>query len=586
MHKQMETPVSRHIFMFAFKWNYMASSSKHKNEAYRKFSTKIDLLKFDEKIINLTQTIRNDYKKSMWIRQTYEDEHIQDYNEYSYYYHNVRDAIYTNNPSDSVKEKKVNIYRCNITEEEKPQYIIKVLLKNHYNAEQQKHVDHTKESYVEREYTIDISKIELKVYDTGVGILSFFADNYNEADIEDINRINNYGRRIYPQFIKQQKGVLPTQKTKETYLANQLSIKLGKDPSNCYTEMYSSDYETEGNRISNSIMGLLGEGFKTGEDALRKHTEDIIAVSPLSDDRMFVICWYVNKVLTAQLKERERIEGKVYYSYIHNDKWYKYIFMEEEKSCQSHWMMQKILKHHTYERWIEYGTLYGISNCSFVCLTDGSEFAVQNISVHMTTIYYQMMCLVLAQKASILRFEDELTDISNHSKDIPIEAVEEVYQNYLQFINGIYFREVTAQDQGIELYTMAQHLMRIDIDVKELKEEIGQLFQYVSLRADKETNRAINALTYLNTLILVPALVTGFFGMNIFGEGLRESWSITDYNKLIIWTCIWIITVGLLPFAIIKNKCIQQLVKKIPETCRKLLPWIIIGGAVLIAILL
>jgi len=260
--------------------------------------------------------------------------------------------------------------------------------------------------------------------------------------------------------------------------------------------------------------------------------------------------------------------------------------MEQEKNCQSKWMMQDILKNHTYERWIEYGTLYGMSYCSFVCLTDHSKFALENVLVHVTTIYYQMMCLILAQKASIFRFEEELTDISNQSKNIPVQAVEEVYQNYLQFINGIYFREITAQDQGIELYTMAQNLMRIDIDVKELKEEIGQLFQYVSLRADKETNRAINSLTYLNTLIVVPTLVTGFFGMNIFGIRMLEAWNINDYKKLVIWTCIWIVTIGILPIALIRTKSIRTLIKKMPEKFRSIIPWTIAFIAILVAVLL
>ncbi len=584
MPEQVEMPFSKHIFMFAFKWNYMNSHSKGKNNQYRKFSEKIDLLKFDEKIMSLTKT-KIGYKNN-WIRNTYKDEHIKDYNEYSYYYHNVRDAIYTNNASDSIKDKKVNIYHYYIAKGDAAQYMIKVLLKDLKSESEQTTSHIKKESYSEKTYTLSITQIELKVYDTGVGVLSFFADNHDERSIEAVNRINEYGRRIYPQFIEIQEDVSPTQKTKETFLANQHVLKFGKDQSNYYTETYAGDYQSEGNRISNIIMGLLGEGFKTGKKALYKHKQDMIAISPLIDDRMFVICWYVNKELTDRLKQVEKKGEGSYYKYIENDKWYEYIFMEKEKNCQSKWMMQDILKRHTYERWLDYGTLYGMSYCSFVCLTDGSEFAVQNISVHMTTIYYQMMCLVLAQKASILRFEDELTDISNHSKDIPIEAVEEVYQNYLQFINGIYFREVTAQDQGIELYTMAQHLMRIDIDIKELKEEMGQLFRYVSLRADKETNKAINALTYLNTLILIPALVTGFFGMNIFGEGLREQWSITNYKKLIIWACIFIIIVGVLPLAIIKSKKVQKLIKKIPQPLRTSIPWIVVGLAIMISIVL
>ncbi|MDF2614558.1 MAG: hypothetical protein K0S71_2344 [Clostridia bacterium] len=581
MQKKVDKPFSQHIFMFAFKWNYMDGTANHKYKKYRKFREKVDLQKFDKKIKAFTKTKDGSQEevnrdKIRWEQEKYKENRILDYNEYTYYYHNVRDAIYGDNKYTHADDKKVNIYHYKITKNAK--YIIKTLLKN------TSALDSAADEYIEKEYVLDITKIELKVYDTGVGILSFFAENYIEPSIEAVNRINDYGRRIYPQFIEKKNDAQQTQKTKETFLANEHILKLGEDKVDQYVENYSSDYEAEGNRISNIIMGLLGKSFKTGKSAYRNHLESIITVSPLIDDRMFVICFYTNKELADQLKQIEKSEGKEYYSYIKNDKWYEYIFAEKKKNCQSIWMMKKILKRHTYERWIDYGTLYGMSYCSFVCLTDGDSFGTQNISIHMTTIYYQMMCLVLAQKASILRFEDELTDISNHSKDIPIEAVEEVYQNYLQFINGIYFREVTAEDQGIELYTMAQNLMRIDIDVKELKEEIGQLFQYVSLRADKETNKAINSLTYLNTLILVPSLVTGFFGMNIFGERMKEAWNINDYKGLVIWTCIWIITVGILPIALIRSKGIQKLIKMIPRSIRTIIPWGIAGVAILAAI--
>lgn len=564
-------PFSKHIFMFAFKWNYMDSKNE-KTKGYKKFSQKVNLEEFDK------QLNAQHKKESPWKKCDYKKDRIADYNEYTYYYHNVRDAIYAGNKRSHQADKKVDIYEYQLKKEDNPQYTISVLAKDEAVT--------TGTTYTEKEYVLDVTKIELKVYDTGVGILSFFTENNQECLIEAINTINNYGRRIYPQFIEKRERDLPTQKTKETFLANQHRLKLGKEEADHYVETYSSDYEVEGNRISNVIMGLLGAHFKTGKNALRTHKEEIIVVSPLIDDRMFVICFYANQVLADTFKQIETTNQGKYYNYVQNDQWHEYIFMEKEKSCQSRWMLEDILKRHTYERWIEKGTLYGMSYSSFVCLTDGNEFGIKNIAVHMTTIYYQMMCLVLAQKASILRFEDELTDISNQSKNIPIEAVEEVYQNYLQFINGIYFREVTAEDQGIELYTMAQNIMRIDIDVKELKEEIGQLFQYVSLRTDKETGKAINSLTYLNTLILVPSLVTGFFGMNIFGERMRVAWSITDYKKLIVWVCIWIISVGILPLAMIRTTFIQKAISKLPASFRKVFPWVLAITAISVSIVL
>ncbi|MCS4454100.1 hypothetical protein JTT00_01810 [Clostridium botulinum] len=67
-----------------------------------------------------------------------------------------------------------------------------------------------------------IKSIKLKVYDTGVATLSYFLNNYEWKNKEDILRINDYGRRIYPQHI-------PLDTVRSNFLAKKLSLKLKKE---------------------------------------------------------------------------------------------------------------------------------------------------------------------------------------------------------------------------------------------------------------------------------------------------------------------------------------------------------------------
>ena len=42
------------------------------------------------------------------------------------------------------------------------------------------------------------------------------------------------------------------------------------------------------------------------------------------------------------------------------------------------------------------------------------------------------------------------------------KETEDIYEKYLGFLNKLYFKEVTAQDQGIELYNQAMKVMDIE----------------------------------------------------------------------------------------------------------------------------
>ena len=120
-------------------------------------------------------------------------------------------------------------------------------------------------------------------------------------------------------------------------------------------------------------------------------------------------------------------------------------------------MKEELLKKSTYFRWQGWGTLYGVSRYSFVALTDESDFAKNVLAVHMRTIYARLFELVIIQRASMLRFSGEVTKVSGLADTKEKEVadwINSLYKEYIRFINQIYFRNVTAQDQGIELYEM------------------------------------------------------------------------------------------------------------------------------------
>lgn len=52
------------------------------------------------------------------------------------------------------------------------------------------------------------------------------------------------------------------------------------------------------------------------------------------------------------------------------------------------------------------------------------------------------------------------------------EHVDSLNEEYIRFINRMYFNELTSQDQGVELYGLIRQNLDIDSYVEELKDEI------------------------------------------------------------------------------------------------------------------
>ena len=177
----------------------------------------------------------------------------------------------------------------------------------------------------------------------------------------------------------------------------------------------------------------------------------------------------------------------------------------------------------TYTRWQKWGTLYGITRYSLFALTDKSWFATNILFMHMRTIYSRMFELIIIQRASILRFSGEVTKVSclsKGSRKLLAERISSLYREYIRFVNQIYFQNVTAQDQGIEMYDMMMQQFLLSEKIKDLDDEIGELHQYATLLIDQKRNENGEWLNKLAACVLPATVMTGVFGMN----PLDENW--------------------------------------------------------------
>lgn len=466
---------SYHIFYFPFKWEI-------ENVKEQILSEQIDMNRIKFK------------KSGRWQRVTdvqgADAEHL--YNEQNFFYQFVHKVLY----DDHSKESFIyHFERCWDADSE-VRYEIKVKSK-------------------ESPYSLKVEAINLNLYATGVGFLSFYLanDREDQSSKEDILRINQYGRRIMPPFFS---DIISRYETAEW-----ISITGLEEPLKETFDYQLTDSWKPASFITQLINGLTHN----------------LSFVPIIDDRMFVLSWYTNDSLCEQFKSRlgEALKDKAF-----NDYWYQFLYVDGGYcTCQNDEMRYDLLKQHTYPRWEGESSLYGSTRYSMVFLTSNS--APAHLFVTFETIYSRMAELVLMQRASMLRFSEEVTKVS-HLSNKETEAISlrisSLYKEYIHFVNQIYFREITAQDQGIELYEMLQKNLKMEDYVKDLDEEIGELHQYVSLMDDRDRNKKATLLNNLATFFLPMSVITGFFGMNTIGALLVEEGSLFWQAVSIFMGCI------------------------------------------------
>lgn len=495
--------ISSHIFIFPFRWDYIYDSCC--------LDSSID------KRLNVERVLES-LKYNKWKDDTSIINNDSDYNKYIYFYDNVRNSIYgKNNTECGKKENKFSLFKssCWKNKSDKKEAkcrIVQCLKYDDLGKNPKYDILIGKETY-----SLKVKHIKLKVYDTGVANLIFFLDNYEYETEEEILNINDYGRRIYPQY-------LPLEKVKNSFLATELSLKISGKP---IQEKFEYDYKKEPNRISKTILELLGDNFKCNKENLEKGD---IFISPVIDDRMFTMCIYRN----SRISESIKLTGKK--EYINKNFWYQYIFIDNGyPTCNDKGMFKELLKKSTYTRWENHGTLYGISRYSFVVLIDETE-NTNFLMSHFNNMYYEMVLLTLTQRASILRFSDEISKISTLSEKDALINVKKLQKYYIQFSNNIYFREVTAQEQGIELYNKLTEMMEIESDIKRLGEEIDDIYKYTSIISNESTSNILNVIAYLG------------IGLNICNFVISLSSKMA--NNDVVFNLIWFSERTILPIAI------------------------------------
>lgn len=378
-----------------------------------------------------------------------------------------------------------------------------------------------------KDYHLDIMEIRLNLYEVGVAMMvfGFAAPEDVRYGFDEVLLINQTLRRLFPPFIPDE--------AKESENPDKLALHLvskheSKECDVVYKiarndkekELYVDSYEKE---LPELIKAVLY--FDMEEDKQRKI--EGLGIRLILDDRMHVMSLVRNNGLSEIIKGYEVTKGDydIYTQKSLMDLLYKYCFVDKPEglSCQNLHMEQSLLKEAIYDRWIDYGTIHGVTHHSMVCLT-GEDKTWDVAAKPFLTEYVQMQMIALLQRTSIRYFADKVSKISSNIKtyNVDMDTMEKetqmeimnLQQMFLKCKNQILLDEVTSQEQGVELFDRMRNALYITKEIDALDNKINDLNQLASMDYDIKngqkselTNKLINRLTVWSIPLAALALI-------------------------------------------------------------------------------
>lgn len=490
-------PYSYHTFLFPFIW---------------KINSRVKRVEFDKILLIGEKWIECKWEELIKTEkhQTEFDDWFQNYQAYQYFTDAANNMIFNS--------KKNGVVKCYEYHKKGGSYII---IKD------------------EKVYSLKINRIRLNVYDAGIAVLIFEMENLVHRALNEVNAINEYGRRINFPYLVEPSIDKKTQNKKVSHALCADKIVIGFNDGEVFSEDYKKTLMNiqdfiHNNKISFSfvmkpIQDIL-DGGKNKITANEAHAEnDKFYIKPCVDDRMFVCCMVMDEKLSRELQgiDKDKISfltdcdkriykdkngkcidsaGKKHDDYMEgwsdeetlSSRLYKLLYIETDLTCQDNQMKKELLASSVYKRWINKGTIYGVTHHSLVAVNSGATGIINSVINPFLIEYVQMAILVLAQRSVILMLENEAATVSNTFHDDmditqdKIKEIEWLQAKYVKLQNQLLLSEVTVQEQGVEIYEMLCQQLYILQNKKELDEQMNNLRDVANIsneRLERESDK-------------------------------------------------------------------------------------------------
>jgi hypothetical protein len=436
-------------------------------------------------------------------------EYQQNYSEYIYFHEYVREFLY---PQSKTKlHDSIDRYEYRLKEN--------LTVRLQHKATTAK----TNNSKIDNTTLVAlINSICLHIFPSEIGVLSIetswdssceILSNEKESGITTKNQtgfngadllyFNNMFRRIYVSYFENdQSDGFFAQVNNEEY---PMTISILSAEKTIYEQSYGNisknthlipnQDETYTPVITSFASNLLNDFFNTSATS---------AYKPILDDRMLV---YSYAAFPASLGDTVDGEARdIFFS--------QYLYVDNPSSSYrySKDFTQEIMADTTYVRWKHLNTNIGFSRFSGAFLYFGhADYLYRPFA----TMYYQMFLLIVYYRCCLIRFANEASLIAkefpkndkehrHHSSEF-VKKLRQLHTRFLKFMNIHWFKEVTHQDQGIEIFRLMRKAFDLDEMYGEVKEEIERADELAQLIRQEQMEAFGKRMTVLGIVISIMA---------------------------------------------------------------------------------
>lgn len=386
-------------------------------------------------------------------------------------------------------------------------------------------------------YFLQLDSVFLRFLDEAqnLGFLVISCHNLDYPLTDDINRINQYGRRVYEPFLSED----------PVYQESPYDLRL---VSQAQKEEWSEDSTPSKDvdfvqKPKSAIKDLLTWFFGDRVDLFYKQTDNRPLLTSIIDDRMFVHSNFVLKPNEFELLA-DSIRGKEYSEffqaiashdlkaiYEQEQQLYKYIYIDNGyPTYQSPVSIRDVLEQSVYDRWLDYGTFYGVTQHSmqmFLKQPTPPGF----LFTYFYSEYLELSLFVLAQRMKILDFSFRAGAVAESIKDGDRAAVQkslDLQKDYVVFKNQYLLAEISPQEQAVDLYRRLQKNLYVAEQKELLDDQIQSLYE-IGITQDNIRQNEQNNL--LNRIAIGLAVLTIFTALSDFSGSLDIAFG--ENNKLI-----------------------------------------------------
>ncbi len=314
--------------------------------------------------------------------------------------------------------------------------------------------------------------------------------------------VNNLARIVYPTFREQQE-----------------EKKIAQIELLCEEKLLATFYkgdpgETVKTSLRPKISQVVEHLVKEGLDIGNGH------ILPMLDDRMFV-----NSHIALWGEKPGTDAGRAAYQAFFSVA--LYVDQEGEEHLDGYVydpeFVKKQMEHEVLWRWHAHsGNLYGFTNYSNVYMGFG-RFLANIAPRHIHNHYFYMALLALYYRTSMIGYLARLARTSKRllkhpNKEESRADIRKLRGSFIEFTNQYWFREITSQMQGIEIFDHQYRVMNIEREYSEFKEEIERADDFIQMAwQDEMSDNAVKfAFIGLAFAIIAPLISWFAIGSDVF----------------------------------------------------------------------